>query len=62
MKDGYKAKKAVATRLQASLKERLDHAKMLEFVVDKILEVCPEDFVELEGFFNNLSEELEVHE
>ena len=52
----------MATRLQASLKERLDHAKMLEFVVDKILEVCPEDFVELEGFFNNLSEELEVHE
>tara|TARA_A100001515_G_scaffold45530_1_gene35686 strand:+ start:1311 stop:2588 length:1278 start_codon:yes stop_codon:yes gene_type:complete len=62
VKDGYKAKKAVATKLQASLKERLDHAKMLEFVVDKILEVCPEDFVELEGFFNNLSEELEVHE
>ena len=60
--DGYKAKKSIAKKLQKSLEERLDHDKMLEYVVDQVLKVCPQDFVELEGFFNNLSEDLEVHE
>jgi len=60
--EGYKAKKSIAKKLQKSLEERLDHGKMLEYVVDQVLKVCPQDFVELEGFFNSLSEDLEVHE
>ena len=62
VKTAYIAKKKTAEKLQESLKERLDQDKMLQYVVDRVLEVCPQDFVELEGFFNNLSEELEVHD
>jgi len=62
VKDAYTSKKKIANDLQASLKDRLDHDKMLEYVVEQILKVCPQDFIELEGFFNDLSEELELHE
>ena len=62
VKDGYKAKKKIAEKLQTSLRDRLDQDKMFAFVVDKILEVCPEDFVELEGFFDTLADDLQVHE
>mgnify|MGYP003116566856 FL=1 len=62
VKDGYKAKIKIAEKLQASLEDRLDQDKMFAFVVDKILEVCPEDFVELEGFFDTLADDLQVHE
>jgi glycosyltransferase involved in cell wall biosynthesis len=62
VKNAYRSKKKVAEDLQKSLKQKLNHEKMLEYVVDQVLKVCPQDFVELEGFFNSLSEELEVHE
>ena len=62
VKTAYIAKKKTAEELKKSLRKKLDQDKMLQYVVDKVLEVCPQDFVELEGFFNNLSEELEVHD
>ena len=62
VKETHFAKKKIASKLQESLRERLNQEKMFASIVDQILEVCPEDFVELEGFFDSLADDLEVHE
>ena len=62
VKNAYTSKKKVAEDLQKSLKERLSNENMYKLIVDEILEVCPEDMIELEGFFDSLEDELQVHE
>jgi Glycosyl transferases group 1. len=62
VKNAYSSKKKVAQDLQKSLKQRLSNENMYKLIVDEILEVCPEDMIELEGFFDSLEDDLQVHE
>ena len=62
VKNVYSPKKKVAEQLKESLREKLAKEKMYELIVKEILEVCPEDVMELEGFFDSLEDELQVHE